>query len=779
MQAAQEPLVVRISINSVPKGDFFVFRTSAGDFYLKADDLKTMGISAEGAGPPVQLDGEAHLSLRSLPGVTFSFNVARAELEITADARLLPRRVYDLSGKAKATGIVPRGSSAFFNYALNYENGDNYARPRMGFTAEAGARRGDALLLSNGATIERGDGSRKFVRLMSSLMWDDRQKLQRTVVGDFYTPARDFSVGANVGGISFSKLYDINPYLVHYPTQTIRGNVALPSDLEVYVDGQRVRTERLSPGEYELRDLTGYQGARSVQLVLRDSFGRVQQLSYAFYVSDQPLREGFHEYSYNLGALRRSFGSESSRYGTPAYSMFHRVGLTDAITLGLRAEGTGEFFNAGPSATVVLGSAGVLNAAFARSSVRGWGGSAATVSYSYEGTNWSVGAGVRREWDTFTVLGEPLSATNRRVEANITASVHLGRSGSASLSHHKLRVNDASRNPPASAPFAFSALTARRETSLTYSLPLVSGKSSLNTSVRHIKDASGSRNEVFVGLLYFPDRDHIVNTSVRAASDNSHSESLQFSKNQPYGEGLGYTVSADRSSTSAGHSTQLRSSAQYNASAFLVRGELNQTRAGGGSSTEHRLAVAGGIGYAGERISFGRPITDSFALVKVGEIPGVAVTVNGLDAGRTNTRGEVFVPNLRAYYDNEIALNAPDIPIEQSIETLKARVSPSLRSGALLSFAPTKVQAISGKLLLVRSGSPVPLENQLVAFTVQDKRHNFRTGRSGEFYVENIPAGRYPAEATTPEGRCRFELLIPQSSEVFLELPDQLCQASR
>lgn len=778
--AQSEPLVARVTLNSVLKGDFFVFRTAGGDFLVKREDLKTMGLRDPG-GAQVQMDGEAHVSLRSMPGISFAFDLGKAELAITADPQLLPRQVFEQNEMAQRRGIVPRDDSAFLNYALSYANGSTFAQTRLGLTLEGGVRWGDNLFLADGATLDRPDGSRKFVRLMSNVTRDDREKLQRIVAGDFFSPARDFSIGANMGGLSFSKLYDINPYLVHYPTQTIRGNVALPSDLELYVDGQRVRVERLSPGEFELEDVTGYRGARSVQLVLRDSFGRVQQLNYAFYVTDQPLRRGFHEYSYNLGALRRHFGRMSNDYGQPAYSMFHRYGFTDALTLGLRAEGTRELFNGGPSATLVLGPAGVLNLALARSSIAGRQGNAASVAYSYQGTRWSAGLLARRDWGEFAVLGEPVSVSNRKRELGANVSLHMGERGSLSLAHATLGVypGRVAAPPSATQPFAVTTLLPRRETSLTYSVPLISGKASLRATVRHVKDPAGSRNELFLGVLYFPDRDHMLNASVRADTDRARAESVQYTRHQPFGEGLGYSVSADRFSQPGSTSTQLRSNAQYNASAFLVRGELNAIRQRGETDHEQRLTVAGGIGYLADRVFLSRPIVDSFAVVKVGEVPGVEVSLNGLPVGRTNARGEIVIPSLHAFYDNEVSIKPSDVPIEYAVDALKLKISPALRSGALVSFNATRIQAISGKLKYVSGGTLLPLENQVVAFTVGDKRHNFRTARGGEFYLENVKPGSYAAEATTPQGRCRFELTIPTSSETFLELPDVVCRPAR
>jgi hypothetical protein len=192
---------------------------------------------------------------------------------------------------------------------------------------------------------------------------DRRDTLVRTIVGDFGFATGSLGTAFIMGGLSYSKLYDIDPYFIRYPQQHLMGQLRTASDVDLYIDGQRVRTLHLPAGDFDLRNITQVTGYRNVDLVIRDAFGREQRVDTSYYSSERSLKAGLHEYSYNLGAVRENFGLESNDYGPMAFAGFHRYGVTDALTLGVRAEGKSGLFNAGPTATIVLGSAGLLNIA--------------------------------------------------------------------------------------------------------------------------------------------------------------------------------------------------------------------------------------------------------------------------------------------------------------------------------------------------------------------------------------------------------------------------------
>lgn len=775
--APAETIVVRLRLNTEDRGDLFVQRTADGDFLVSVQDLRALGFR-DPSGAVRLIDGEPYIGLRSMAGVQFTFQARDLSLAVNAEPQLLSTQ--QLSGqlpRMRPSGVNSANSSFIANYSL-YSQSAVDGGSDLGFTGELAWRQGNFLLQSDASTVPTAAGGQKFVRLLSSLTHDDRDSLRRTVFGDFFTPSREFSTGVALGGLSVSKLYSLNPYFISYPLQSVSGNVGLPSDLEVYLDGQLVRRERLRPGEFELRDLVAYTGARDVRVQLRDSFGRVQQVDYSLYFSDEPLRAGLHEYSYNLGAVRRDYGVQSAAYGRLAASAFHRYGFTDGLTLGLRADASRDFWNAGPMATFILGGAGVASLAAAASSAGSHHGAAALVSYSYQRRDWNVSATLRREWGHFAVLAETPTVLNRRLEGSFSASYLLGRRGTVSLRHSFFTGRDGfvTSRAGAAQPFNLSAQGAQRSTTLSWSFPLVSGRAAMTTSLSHVADERrGSRNEGVVSVTVFLDRGYAISAAARRDPE-SNSQSLQLSKEQPIGEGLGFIVSSDRSETQGEQSVRLRASTQLNLPRALLRADLGRVRDARGEVTDdHRLTVAGGVGWVDGRWVQGRPITGSFGIAKVGDIPGVGIDVNGQRIGQTNAQGEVFIPTLNPYIDNEVSVVQGTMPIEYSMDSVSRRVAPALRGGAVVDFGVSRLQAFTGRLLAGENGGARPVEFEQIQLGGSLQPNVLQTGRGGEFYLENAQPGSYPASTTVGGKRCTFELKIPSSPDIFVELGEVRC----
>lgn len=117
-----ETIILNITLNQEPKGEFFLILTDDRDFLVKTSDMKTMGFRelAVETGKITMIADEPHVSLKSLKGVEFVFNEKTLTLEITADPNLLPKRVIDFMPQRQPKVYYPRDNSAFLNYRFDY-----------------------------------------------------------------------------------------------------------------------------------------------------------------------------------------------------------------------------------------------------------------------------------------------------------------------------------------------------------------------------------------------------------------------------------------------------------------------------------------------------------------------------------------------------------------------------------------------------------------------------------------------------------------------------------
>ena len=751
---------VKVSLNGEGKGEFLVRLLDDGDFLVRTADLAAMGLSLP-PGPTTEIDGDSHRSLRSLEKMSFAFRENTLTLEVTAHPSMLPMRVVDFRPPRQPKVLYPKDSSGFFNYGVTWTGGNPGNAERLDVTGQLGARRGDFLFLSD-AAFEKTRADKRLVRLSTNVTRDRREEMQRLVFGDLAASSGDLGTGVNLGGIGFSKVYRIDPYFLRNPLAGVGGMVFLPSMAEVYLGGARIRTERLPPGQFELKNISSIGGRNDVTVVIRDPFGREQRIVYPFYFAETLLEKGLHEYSYNVGFLRRNFGEESARYGPAAFSAFHNYGVSDRVTLGGRGEGTRDGGNLGPQVAIRVGDAGIATLSLAGSARRdGRFGAASEATHSFQGGPVSTRILLKGVSRDYAVAAEEGEASTDSVRYEVAAGSGYGtpRLGTFSIDADFL---------------ARRAGTDRRTVTASYSRTIGRNVSVLG-SFRNVREEE-TVNEVTLGLNYYPGRDLTLAASYREAG-GVRNETVQARKNLPAGEGWGYNVSVDRMDSTAVSSTAVNPSLQYNARigsyAAEYRGERND---GGGGNDLVRLSAYGGVAYVGETIGFSRPITDSFGSVNVGSLEGIRVYHNNQEMGRTDGRGKLFLPSLGSYYENQISIADKDVPIEYSLREVLKVVSPPLRSGSRIPFDVKRVQAVTGTLGLRRDGGWKPAEYVEVRLPAEGKGITVPTGKGGEFYVEDLGPGTHAASVEQEGKRCLFELIVPKTDAMIVDLGRLTCE---
>ncbi len=778
----QEAIIVSVTLNMEQKGDFTVLLAN-GEFLMKADDLTSLGLREIHAGEAATIDGDLYLSLKSLQEVSFVFDEKKLTLALTASPQVLPRQTIDLMPPRQPNVLYPRDTAAFFNYSLSYSESSPAGGHTFGLANELGFRTGDVVFLSD-FTYFNTPAESSFTRLMSNATYDRRSDMQRLIFGDFFASSGGLSSSVNLGGVSFSKVYAIDPYFIVHPLFNVSGMTVLPSQADVYLNGMKIRSEKLNPGEFQLSNLQSYGGAAQVDIVVTDPFGRQQRLNYPAYFTDTLLGKGLHEYSYNAGFLREQFGTESNKYGDAAFSLFHRYGFSDSITAGLSAEGTNGLYNIGANGSFLLGHAGVLSLAAAGSRDEQSNlGSAGSVSYSYQGRQFNTSLLVTKYSEQYATI------------MNRSLSIRPKSETGAGIGYFQERLGSLSLNFSVVESYGAPKATVSR---VTYNKNLTGTLSMFASFAR--TDQQTTSNEFFIGLNYYPGKD-ISASAAYAHHDDGNVETVQVRKNQPAGEGLGYAATVQRTDATMGTDYWINPSVQYNSRYNTYRVDFNERFGDGGSGHTLYASISGAVVYAGNIVGLTRPVTDSFALIKVGDIEGVRVYNSNQEIGRTNGSGVAFIPNMSSYYDNVISISDKDIPMDYTLANVFRYVSPPLRSGSCVIFSAQKLQYITGRLFLDTGSGTEPVEFAEVALQTGGKTLSFPTGRGGEFSFENslsdklddrknadcsslaapgasptLKPGSYPAAFEYKGKRCAFELVIPDSSDTIVDIGEVSCR---
>jgi len=224
-------------------------------------------------------------------------------MRLVVKSQTLPTTVFDL-GRRPPPGLVHLAStSGFFNYALRgYGTGEDLHA--SGYFEAGGSWRGNLLFSGLSWPFTGGDP----VRGLSYLELPWRERLQRLTLGDASATTGPLGGSVLVGGVTFAKGYDLDPYFDRYTSLGVGGSAHTPSTLDVYVNDQLVRREEIPPGPFRVDDLPLTDGLGRVRYVIRNAFGQATELGQSYYFATELLAPGHareHEVTERAPALER------------------------------------------------------------------------------------------------------------------------------------------------------------------------------------------------------------------------------------------------------------------------------------------------------------------------------------------------------------------------------------------------------------------------------------------------------------------------------------------
>jgi outer membrane usher protein len=171
-------------------------------------------------------------------------------------------------------------------------------------------------------------------------------------------------------------------------------------------------------------------------------------------------------------------------------------------------------------------------------------------------------------------------------------------------------------------------------------------------------------------------------------------------------------------------------------------------------------------------------VQDGFALVRVPEVKGVRAYVSHQELGRTDGRGDLLVPNLLAYYGNQISIADADVPADRTLSYKQLLLATPYRGGAIAEFPATREWRVAGSVSLL--GNPESLRGQRAL----DARVTVETpggpidswlGAGGEFYLEGLAPGGYVLQVISGDIACKATLVVPVSDAPVIRAGELAC----
>jgi outer membrane usher protein len=670
-------------------------------------------------------DGRRYVPILALAGASARIEAPTQQLILTVPPALFEASAMAF-GAVGNTVLSPPIWSAFANYDLFgfTSRGTSYASGlfELGTSGPYGA----GIMTAIANTSKLAGTTDRAVLLDASWRYDDPAGPRSLILGTGVSASGAWGRSLRFAGIQYSTNFALRPDLVTYPLPTFPGSAAVPSTVDVLVNGARVGEERVPSGPFAISNIPVVTGAGEVQFVVRDAFGQERVVTQPFYASRQLLKPGLEDFSISVGSERIDYGTDSFDFGSGFASAYWRRGITDQLTIELLGEGDGFARTAGASVDFTPGGQyGVVTLGAAGSSSSLGGGWLGLAGYEYQGRRWNLG--IRSLWASpdFRMPGDDATLPLQRLSfANV--GYNFDEWGTLGLAW----IDQQYRGQPA----------ATTET-ITYSANL-SSRTSLVVTASNSRGMAAQKT-VFATLIVALDDKTSAGADVQTTRSAGATHTIggaTVQRTLGIGEGYGYRVRATTDQ-------------QYQAGAIYA-GPYGRYGVDVGSSqgtVAARAEIAGGFGTADGAVFAARPIVDSFGVVRVDNARGVAIYQNGNFAGRTDDDGVAVLTQLFPYTRNRITIDDRDVPIEITLNAKEREVAPYYRAGVSIDFGARRVVSVVAEIRL-SDGNPLPADAEVRR---RGGAATFPVGIDGEIFVADVGSGgEFIAEWT--RGRCRF-----------------------
>lgn len=725
---AQETLYLEVTLNQTRQPGLFQFQRDGEQLRASAATLRQLGLRVDGS------DASAAIALGDLDGVRFRYDASLQQVTIDAPVALLDVATTRIDARGGVPSLPATSSpGALLDYDL-------YASRQGGasnLTASGELRvfgLGQGLLRQSfvGRLYRdpQQDWRAQAIRLDTQWQWSLPERMTSVVLGDTFSSSTSWSRTLRLGGVRVGSDFGLQPYRAITPLPEFLGEVAVPSSVDLYVNGIRQYGAQLPAGPFQLSAAPGVDGAGNAQVVITDAYGRTRSLAFPFYATQDLLASGLTDWSLALGRVREDYGVADFAYaGDTVGSASWRRGIGPRFTAEAHAEAGAGVRNAGVGGLWLMPRAGVFGASLAHGGAAGQQGLQYALSYRWNNGRFNLAMDTQRAQAGYRDVAARYGAAPPRISERALFGSTWDGVGNIALSYVRLAYPDSGDQRYASLFW-------------TRALPR---QSSLNLSINQNLDQARDRS-VYLGWSIALDGRRQAGVAVQRIGERT-SATAELSQAAAADGGSGWRLQARGGQDGGGGLAE----ASWRGDSARYAGGI----ASAGGQRYGYAEASGGVAWIGGGWFPGRDLDQAFALVSTGGVADVPVLLENRPIGRTDARGFLLVTPLLAWQHNRLSIDPMRLPPELRPEQVDQIVVPRDRAGVVVAFP---IRRSDGVLVQLQDADGVPLP---VGSRVHGPGVDTVVGYDGQAYVEGLEPGRNDLEVDMQGSRCRLRIERP------------------
>jgi outer membrane usher protein len=699
------------------------------------------------------------------PKLSYTLDESNARLRIVVDPTWFVPQVIDNAGSTQASSEAnTEPYSAFLNYQVQSFFNDQQGFSGLSVPYHLGINI-DQFILDSSFDFTHQDDYFKNNRLLTALRWDDPEAMQVFNLGDA-TPRgqRLFNGSGILAGLSLRKSFQLNRYAQISPELELRTAVTTPTHAKIFVNGSLIKETDLLPGEVILNQLPVGASQGQAKLVLTDNLGHEKTITEPFYLMYNQLKKDVHDYEYSVGFAREHLGERDFSYQNDiTLQGFHRYGLTNATTLGLAGIKQSRFTLLNPQIQTTIGQYQQLDLDAGLSQFGRRLGAAFEAHYRFLLGGFQFhGSG---HWTGKQYTG--IDRNGSALQHWLNAAVRYGSSelGMLNLSYNQSKGWD-------------SQTSANQTLQLSYGKRLFEGVY-LTASAQ--QSLSQNTTGVLLSLEYRPtltkDNPSPLFNNLRYATRYLSEDNQDALQNELNVSGSNYFYNYDAQLAQQEKKLLANIRGQYKTDNHLYTAAVTRSE---DNTQTGQITVAGGIAALKEGIYFGRPISDSFAVVRMeNSDKPTLVRANNMTLMETDS-DTVLLPEFSSYSSYQIGIQSKRFnnlkDIRYNLENAMQPLVITKRGGAFLDLKISRLFAVEGNIYINKDkGKKEYLALLPLQVSIDGKMQEHFTGEQGYFYLENLNLGRQVLTIIRKEGNCQAAINVQETHKNLLKLGEIEC----